>query len=88
MKHITEKYGTACNYIQCTMEEYKILDKFLEQLGVEIRMCKWDTSTDTVEIQCRNNYKDWCILYRNNNITGKLIEERVKEEISSGHWRR
>lgn len=85
MKHITTQYGQECNYIECTWDEYCILDKFLRQLGVEIRHMISDSTT--VQVQARNNYKDNAEMYRNHKI-GSLICELSEEEIKSGHWRR
>ena len=87
MERITMQYGMECNYLKCTFAEYQTLVEFLKSLGVEARMVSWDTATDTVEVQARNNYQDNAEMYRNHKIGG-LICELSEDEIKSGHWRR
>ena len=85
MKRITEEYGTPCNEIESTIEEFLILKAFLKEHGVEARMitvcgntCKW---------QIRNGYKDWVHLNKNEKVCENIIDT-VEENIKNNSYAR
>ena len=57
MKHITEEYGSPCNDVVCSEEEFKILQKAFAQAGVVVRMISLDGATREVTFQIINPYK-------------------------------
>lgn len=62
MKHIKEEYGSPCNHIESTVEEFYTMKNFLKIYGVEARMIM--SCGDICTWQIRNGYKDWVHLNR------------------------
>lgn len=85
MKHITEEYGTECNKIESTYEEYMILKKFLEVHGVEARRCSG--CGNKVEWQIRNDYKNWVHLNKNEKVCEQIINT-VEDNIRRKSYQR
>lgn len=83
MKHITEQYGIKTNKIECTPEEYQIIQAFFSKMGIEIRTVLY--SRERVEFQAQNPYKSLCEFYGNRK-TGKEIAEQAEEYIKEGVW--
>ena len=57
MKHITEMYGSPCNDVVCSEEEFKILQKAFARVGVVVRMMTLDGATREVTFQIINPYQ-------------------------------
>ena len=57
MKHITEMYGSPCNDVVCSEEEFKILKNAFAQAGVVVRMMTLDGVTREVTFQIINPYQ-------------------------------
>lgn len=66
MKHIKKEYGTGCNLVLCTYEEYEILRIAFEMEGVKLRTVKFDSKT--VIFQIINPYKNSAEMYNNKQI--------------------
>lgn len=80
MKRITEEYGSPCNKIESTYEEFYILKAFLKEHGIEARMIT--ACGNTCEWQIRNGYKDWVYLNKNEKVCEGIIdivEENIKD---------
>lgn len=86
MKHIKEEYGSPCDKIESTFEEFEIMKDFLKSFGVEARLCS--ACGNKCEWQIRNGYKDWAHLYANNQITGQKIIDIVEEDIKNNSYAR
>lgn len=81
MKHITERYGSPCDLIESTYEEFCIMREFLKEYGVEVRKC---SSLGNVYVwQIRNVYKDNAGF---KHLTGAEITERSERAIENGYW--
>ena len=81
MEHITMQYGQECNLIKSTLEEFRIMEKFLEAHGVLVRICKM--SKDEVEWQAQNPYQVWANLYSSHF---PLIKKQGDNEMEDKHW--
>ena len=57
MKHITEMYGSPCNDVACSEEEFKILKNAFAKAGVVVRMMTLDGATREVTFQIINPYQ-------------------------------
>ena len=57
MKHVTEMYGSPCNDVTCSEEEFEILKKAFAQVGVAVRMMTLDGATREVTFQIFNPYQ-------------------------------
>ena len=57
MRHITEEYGSPCNAVACSEEEFEILKKAFAQVGVAVRMITLDGATREVTFQIFNPYQ-------------------------------
>lgn len=85
MKHITEEYGSPCNHIESTIEEFFILKAFLKEYGVEAR--RISACGNVCEWQIRNGYKDWVHLNRNEKVCERIIDT-VEENIATNVYSR
>lgn len=79
MKHIKEEYGSPCNIIESTNEEFFILKNFLKEYGIEAR--RISACGNTCQWQIRNGYKDWVHLNSENKLAQTIIsivEDNIK----------
>ena len=86
MKHIQEKYGMECNYIESSYDEFLIMKEFLKKHGIEARtMTYWrGDEGEKCTWQIRNPYQFYAELCRGHN--GNEIVKMSEEEIKSGRW--
>lgn len=86
MKHIKEEYGSSCNLMESSLEEFYILKEFLIHHGIEARICS--IHRENCVWQIRNGYKDWAHLYSKIQITGQKIIDIAEEGIRSKCYER
>ena len=71
MKHIATYQGTETNYLEMDDKDFFELKKFLELIGVRIRMTTDDARTGICMVQGENCYETQANLYRDQ--TGETI---------------
>lgn len=67
MRHITEEYGSKCNLLELTGEQYEVLKPFLLNLGIHSRCtsfhCVKNEKTGKMEniciVEADNPYERW-----------------------------
>ena len=67
MRHITEEYGSKCNSLELTREQYLAIEPFLLNLGIRSRLTKVSSvrneKTGKMEelctMQAENPYEHW-----------------------------
>ena len=57
MEYIKEQYGTKVDFLKLTVDEYKVIEKFLLAHGVRSRVTMIENGEYT--IQAENTYKTW-----------------------------
>lgn len=85
MKHITEEYNHKVNRLRINSDDYKELQAFLNEIGVEIRMTEMYRGECTIQV--RNVHAEECM--RTGGLEAyKAAKIEAQEVIKKGWWRR
>jgi len=85
MEHITQMYGSGCNYLKVTTTEYEALRAFLAPLGVELRATSYSGATGLYTLQARSALLEECTLFP--QIPANVALSRAAADVSGGRWR-